>query len=294
MGFSKKRPCLKGNPAPCAESVLMGRLGVIGKTMGEWARGFVRDHAARMRTGAACVGLVVLAGCFTLVIAPDAEEDDDRGSPLVQLPTVVIDAGHGGKDEGAKSKGVLEKTLTLDVAQRLERVLNGRGFPTAQTRTEDVFVTLSERAQIANRVKSPAIFVSIHFNQGSGKEIAGIETFYADNKVPIVSDWTWVGFFSRPEPLDTGEELAAEVQYAVVLKTGARDRGIRARHLYVTRHTRLPAVLVEGGFITNRMESHLLNEDHYADTLATGIADGIETWWRTRHKLVPPPLARKQ
>jgi len=271
----------------------MGSLRAIRKKTAEWAGRLLWSHSLRVRTGAACVGLIVLAGCFTLVIAPDAEEDDDRAFPAAQLPAVVIDAGHGGKDEGAKSKGVLEKTLTLDVALRLERVLNARGFSTIQTRTEDVFVTLSERAQIANRVKGPAIFVSIHFNQGSGRDIAGIETFYADNKVPTASDWTWVGFFSRSEPLDTGEDLAAEVQYAVVLKTGARDRGIRARHLYVTRHTRLPAILVEGGFITNRMESSLLNEDHYADTLAAGIADGIEAWWRARHKPVPPTLAGK-
>ena len=239
------------------------------------------------------MGLIVLAGCLTLIIAPDAELDEDRTFPSAMLPAVVIDAGHGGKDEGAKSKGVLEKTLTLDVALRLERILNERGFPTVQTRTEDVFVPLSERAQIANRVKGPAVFVSIHFNQGSERDIAGIETFYADNKVPLAEDWTWIGFFSRAEPLDTGENLAAEVQNAVVLKTGARDRGIRARHLYVTRHTRLPAILVEGGFITNKLESHLLNEDHYADTLASGIADGIEAWWR-RQKPIPPVLAQKQ
>ena len=270
----------------------MGRVCAVRKRVVEWARHFLVGYSFRMQTGAACVGLVVVAGCLTLIIAPDAEENE-RTFPLSQLPAVVIDAGHGGKDEGAKSKGVLEKTLTLDVALRLERILNARGFPTVQTRTEDVFVPLSERAQIANGVKGPAIFVSIHFNQGSERDIAGIETFYADNKVPIICDWTWVGFFSRPEPRDMGEDLAAEVQYAAVLKTGARDRGIRARHLYVTRHTRLPAILVEGGFITNRMESHLLNEDHYADTLAAGIADGIEAWWKTQQKSGPPVLARK-
>jgi len=247
-----------------------------------------------MRTGVACVGLIVLAGCFTLVIAPDSEDDGERTFPTALLPAVVIDAGHGGKDEGAKNQGVREKNLALEVALRLEIVLNARGFPTVQTRTEDVFVSLSERSNIANRVKGPAIFVSIHFNQGSGKDIAGIETFYADTKVPSANDWTWVGFFSRAEPLDSGEELAAEVQYAVVRKTGARDRGIRARHLYVTRHTRLPAILVEGGFISNRMESHLLSDDDYANSLVEGIADGIESWWRLRHKAVPPALAQKR
>ncbi len=239
-------------------------------------------------SGFACVGLVVLAGSFALVIAPDPEEDDERTFPFAQFPAVIIDAGHGGKDEGAKCRGVREKDLTLDVALRLERILNARGFPTVQTRTEDVFVPLPDRAAIANRVKGPALFVSIHFNQGNGRDTAGIETFYADNKAPPPNDWTWVGFFTRSEPADLGEDLAAEVQYAVVLKTGARDRGIRARHLYVTRHTRCPAILVEGGFLSNRMESHLLNDADYAESLASGIADGIATWCKTRR--IPPPL----
>ena len=269
----------------------MGSLCAIWRRANAWAGLLLESHSLRMRV--ACVGIIVLAGLPMLLITPDAQEED-RTFHVAQTPVVVIDAGHGGKDEGAKCKGVLEKMLTLDVALRLERILNARGFSTIQTRSEDVFLTLAERTEIANRVKDPAIFVSIHFNQGNGREIAGIETFYADNKVPTLTDWTWVGFFCRPEALDMGEELAAEVQYAAILKTGARDRGIRARHLFVTRHTRLPAVLVEGGFITNRMESHLLNEEHYADTLAGGIADGIEAWWKTQQKFLPPSLAAKR
>ena len=241
----------------------------------------------------ACVGLIVLVGCFTLVIAPESEEGE-RSFPTALLPAVVIDAGHGGRDEGAKCRGVQEKTLTLEIALRLEQILNGRGFPTIQTRTEDVYVALADRADIANRVKGPAVFVSIHFNQGGDRDTAGIETFYAADKVAPANDWTWIGLFSRSEPLDTGENLAAEVQYAVVLKTGARDRGIRARHLYVTRHTRIPAILVEGGFISNPMESHLLGDDDYASNLAEGIADGITAWWRTQHKPLPLPLAQKR
>lgn len=260
---------------------------------GQFLSLFRNPHRVDWRSCVACVGVIVLAGCFTLVIAPDPEEDDERTFPNATRPAVVIDAGHGGKDEGAKSRGVQEKALTLDVALRLERILNARGFPTVQTRTEDVFVTLSDRATIANRIKGPAIFVSIHFNQGSERNIAGIETFYADSKVPTSGDWTWVGFFSRPDPPDFGEDLATQVQLAAVLKTGARDRGIRARHLYVTRHTRIPAILVEGGFITNRMESNLLSDDEYADRLAAGIADGIEAWWRARQKPLPPALVQR-
>jgi len=269
----------------------MGKLRAMWEESTRWAENFLQDQRLRMKNSMACVGVIVLGGCLTLVIAPDSEEEDPPAFSNGRTPVVVIDAGHGGKDEGAKYKGVQEKMLTLDVALRLEQILHARGYLVVQTRTEDVFVPLPERAAIANSVKGPAIFVSIHFNQGSGRDIAGIETFYADNKVPLTDDWTWIGFFSQTEPFDSGEDLAAEVQYAVVLKTGARDRGIRARHLYVTRHTRLPAILVEGGFITNRMESHLLNDDDYADSLAAGIADGIETWWRAKNKARTPRLA---
>ena len=262
-----------------------------------WAvlRTFLGQSARKLEPQSclACVGLIVLVGCFTVVIVPESEFGE-HSFPLSRLPVVVIDAGHGGRDEGAKNRGVQEKTLTLEIALRLEQILNGRGFPTVQTRTEDVYVALADRADTANRVKGPAVFVSIHFNQGGDRDAAGIETFYADVKVPPVNDWTWVGFFSRSEPLDTGEDLAADVQYAVVMKTGARDRGIRARHLYVTRHTQIPAILVEGGFISNPMESHLLNDDDYASSLAEGIADGITAWWRTRHKAAPLPLAQKR
>lgn len=260
----------------------MGKLGV-----------FWNGSLGRIQTFAACVGLVVLLGSFTLVIAPDTETENELTFPSSVLPVVVIDAGHGGKDEGAKCRGVLEKTVTLALALQLERELNHRGFPTVQTRTEDVFIPLSQRAAIANRINGPVVFVSIHFNQGGATDIAGIETFYADTKMPPVTDWTWIGFFSRPEPLDSGEELAAEVQLAMIFTTGARDRGIRARHLYVTRHTRMPAILIEGGFLTNRMESHLLNDEDYKNSLAKGIADGIQAWWRNKHKPAPLPLARK-
>lgn len=273
-------------------AVLWQRSREILRTLaGQIARGV--DRPWNPQTCLACVGLIVLVGCFTLVIAPEPEEGE-RSFPSSVLPAVVIDAGHGGRDEGAKCRGVQEKTLTLEIALRLEQILNGRGFPTVQTRTTDVYVSLADRSDIANRIKGPAIFVSIHFNQGGDRGTTGVETFYAADKVPPPNDWTWVGLFSRSEPLDTGENLAAEVQYAVVLKTGARDRGIRARHLYVTRHTRIPAILVEGGFISNPMESHLLGDDDYASNLAEGIANGITEWCRTQHKPLPLPLAQKR
>lgn len=227
-----------------------------------------------------CVGLLVVMGTYMVVIAPD-----DVPVPVLadhQLPVVVIDAGHGGKDEGAKSKGVLEKQLALDLALRLDSTLKTRGFPTVLTRKDDRFLTLPMRAAIANEIADPAIFISLHFNQGRGKGTSGIETFYASIKHPEgranLRGWRWVGFFLNDDVLDSGENLAADVQSGLIAKTGARNRGIRPRSLHVTRQTRIPAILVEGGFLTDTMECALLQNGDYMQRLADGIADGVETW----------------
>ncbi len=273
--------------------------------MGGWKRGWLRlrDFVGRFigrgtacacptRSHAACVGLIVVAGCFTLIIAPD-----DPSEPISlpeDRPTIVIDAGHGGNDDGAKSKGVIEKVVTLDLAERLETALRRRGFPTVQTRIDDRYVALEERVATANRQEGATLFVSLHFNQAGGKGINGIETFYATNKKlrPIQpKGWKWIGFFNPPESPDCGEYLAADVQSAVVAKTGARNRGIRARNLYVIRRTRGPAILIEGGFMSNTMEGYLLGSPDYMNRLAEGITDGIEAWWRMQPRKLSLPLA---
>src|SRR4051794_35553745 len=101
-----------------------------------------------MQNAMPCVGLIVLAGCLTFVIAPDEDPamDPRFGAGLESgLPTVVIDPGHGGRDDGAKAHGLREKEVTLDVALRLEQVLQGFGFRTVMTRHDDVYVGLEER-----------------------------------------------------------------------------------------------------------------------------------------------------
>lgn len=249
-----------------------------------------------MRACVACVGLIVLFGCFTIVIAPDDSPDPRQDLLATRFPTIVIDPGHGGNDEGAKSRGVLEKALTLELALRLRQTLHDRGYPTVMTREEDQYVSLPERVSVANEREGPEIFISLHFNQGSSASINGIETFYASIKTPPPPPkrWTWVGFFNRPDTLDYGENLAASIQSSLIAKTGARNRGIRGRDLYVTRHTSAPAVLIEGGFLTNTMESHLLGNDDYRNRLAEGIAEGVDNWCQSKPepRHLPGPLAK--
>ncbi len=243
-----------------------------------------------------CVGLVVLAGCLTFIVAPDEGPSTEARiqSALNSLPTVVIDPGHGGKDDGATGNGLVEKNLSLDVAQRVEKILKPFNFPVILTRRDDIFVPLEERAAIANRLEN-AIFVSIHFNHVKDRVSTGVETFYAPAKVLPNDPLTWVGFFNKPEtpPLDNGETLAGFIQASLVLRTDAVNRGIKSRELYVVRHTRCPAVLVEGGFINNPLEATLISNGEYRQRLASAIAEGIMSYQKTRPQATPPTKLAK-
>jgi len=245
--------------------------------------------AGEMRDLVACVGLVILLGGVTLVIAPNLVPDPQDALRMGERPTVVIDAGHGGADGGALARNLLEKKLTLELALRLERKLQIRGFPTLLTRGDDRYVSLADRVALANAIEGPAIFVSLHFNKGSASSFHGIETFYSNAKATPSRGWRWVGFFNEPDLLDTGEMLAASVQTALVSHTGARDRGIRDRDLYVTRHIGAPAVLIEGGFLSNQMESTLISNAIYMNRLADGIVEGIMNWCHDRRTPRNPP-----
>jgi N-acetylmuramoyl-L-alanine amidase len=235
---------------------------------------------------------------LTFIVAPDdgPSLDSKVVTALNPLPTIVLDPGHGGKDEGASGNGLQEKTLNLDVALRVEQILKPFGFPVVMTRRDDTFIPLEERAAIANRIDN-GIFVSIHFNHAKDRVSTGVETFYAPAKVPPDNSWTWVGFFNKPDapPLDNGETLAGFIQAALVMRTDAVNRGIKSRELYVVRHTRCPAVLVEGGFINNPMEAQLISNGDYRQRLASAIAEGIMSYQKTRPQQAAPPtkLARE-
>jgi len=256
--------------------------------------GFWRSvwQTLHMRNTMPCVGLVVLGGCLTFIIAPDEQPFfENKAVPRSVFPTVVIDPGHGGRDDGARGNGLVEKELTLDVATRTESLLKQFGFPTVLTRSDDTYVSLPERAAISNRIDN-CIFVSIHFNHAYGG--TGIETFYASQKVPPESDWTWTGFFNKPEPMnvDNGETLAGYIQASMISRTDATNRGIRGRPLYVVRHTRCPAALVECGFISNAFEARLIANSEYKDRLAKALAEGIMSYTKSRPRPPEEPPAK--
>ncbi len=277
-------PAPASNPAMKSHSTArLRRAGFLGKVC----------QLFRMRNAMPCVGLVVLGGCLTFIVAPDdgpTLESRLNSALNPSFATVVIDPGHGGKDDGARGNGLREKDLNLDLALRVEKLLGSFNFPTVLTRRDDTFLSLSERAAIANKIDN-AIFLSIHFNHSTDSSATGVETFYATAKVPPESAWTWIGFFSKPEPppSDTGEDLAGYIQASLVTRTDAANRGIKARELYVVRHTRCPAVLVEGGFINNPLDARLISNTEYRDRLAKAIAEGVMTYQKSRPRPVQPP-----
>ncbi len=250
------------------------------------------------RNSLPCVGLVVLGGCLTMIAFPD--EPAARRVAMVEqssqpeLPTVIVDPGHGGNDEGTKWYGVAEREMTLDLGYRVERLLKTAGFPTLMTRRENVYVSLEDRVRMANRIDD-ALFLSLHFNSDSTGASTGIETFYARRKAPPELEWTWIGFFNRPEPVgesDTGEVLAGAVHAALANRTEARNRGIHPSNFYVVHHTKHPAVLVECGFLSNTFEMTLLRQENYRERIAEGIVEGVMSYQKLRSKPNRTPQPR--
>jgi len=237
------------------------------------------------------VGLVVFLGCFSFIIVPDYEKPSSQDKPLPSadvLPTVIIDPGHGGKDEGTKYYHLAEKDMTLDLAFRLEKSLRNLNFPTVLTRRVDRYISLAERVEIGNKYDR-SLSVSLHFNQSDVSTVTGAETFYADRKIQPSQDWTWIGFFNRADTLelDDGEALAGFIQASLVMRMDAVNRGIRGRPLHVVRHTRAPAVLVEAGFISNPVENQMLRNEQYRQRLANAIAEGIVNYQKEVGRSLP-------
>jgi N-acetylmuramoyl-L-alanine amidase len=191
---------------------------------------------------------------------------------------VVLDPGHGGQDSGAMVGGVMEKDLTLDVARRLDRLLDSQGVATLMTRLGDTYVSLADRAAIGNRVRD-SIFVSIHFNEDNKPVATGVETYYAAHQITSGSLLaSWLPFLSPPPSGSSKPEsqsLAGFIQGALVARTQAMDRGTQAKQFFVIANVTSPAVLIEGGFLTNTNDVSRLASEDYRDQLAAAVADGI-------------------
>jgi N-acetylmuramoyl-L-alanine amidase len=205
---------------------------------------------------------------------------------------VVIDPGHGGENTGTRGRnsGEYEKTLVLDISFRVERLLREQGVEVVMTRRSDVFVELSDRAAIANRSRADA-FVSIHLNWAPDSAVNGIETFF----LPPVGQPSAVRASSR---FDNGQRFAGNehdganellsqyVHRGVLAATGAADRRVRGARFAVLRDTRIPATLVECGYMSNVAEERKVLTEEYRERLARGIANGIVQYLNGARRLI--------
>src|SRR6476619_3751754 len=192
-------------------------------------------------------GCLLLASCGT---GPSVRVKDTTRS----FTTVVVDAGHGGKDNGAfRRYGGAEKNATLDVATRLAEKLRESQFRVVMTRDDDTFIPLDDRASISNRQKN-AIFVSVHFNDSGRRGIRGFETYYHS---PVA------------------RQLAYRIQEHLMTLPGAVNRGVKTANFRVLRKAAYPAVLVECGFLSNRSEGAAARSASRRDNLADKIAEAI-------------------
>jgi N-acetylmuramoyl-L-alanine amidase len=173
--------------------------------------------------------------------------------------------------------GMLEKDLALDVAHRVERFLQLQGVATLLTRTGDTYVSLADRAAIANAQRN-CIFVSIHFDDAARPAATGVQTYYAGRQISNATRVaSWFPFF-RPSPESMNVEsqsLAGFVQEALVTRTQAVNRGTTPQQFFVIANVRHPAVLVEGGFLTNAEELNKLATSDYREQIAAAISDGV-------------------
>jgi len=207
-----------------------------------------------MRNTAAWLGLLLMVASFAWMqwtSKPEPATSAQGPAPHEPFTVVVLDPGHGGQDSGAICGGMLEKDITLDVA---------------------------DRAALTNRVPK-CVLISIHFNEDHKSVSSGIETYYAERQIqpgmPIIS---WLPFLQRtaaqgPDP--ESQNLAGFIQEALVARTQAVNRGTKAQQFFVIANVRHPAVLVEGGFLTNKEDIAKLGSADYREQIAAAISEGV-------------------
>lgn len=204
----------------------------------------------------------VIAGAFLVMIllgwyfSSTSGHGKQKGGGKADIPptaTFLLDAGHGGKDDGASLKKRLEKDDTLRMVKEVGRLLTEAGETVAYTRSDDTFLELSERTGIENRGKY-GYFISIHRNSAETSSALGVETY------------------TRKNPTDSSTALAQKINDRLASgNIQFVNRGVKQRDFYVIHHSTCPAVLIEAGFISNSRDNQIF-DDHFTD-IAKAIAD---------------------
>lgn len=225
--------------------------------------------------------------------------------PLTRIKKIVVDAGHGGKDPGAIGKrGLREKDVNLDIAKRLSKLLRVDGIDVLMTRSTDTFISLERRVDIANDSRAD-LFISIHSNANRVRSLNGLEVYYIS---PNVSDskralycaqnaalnlaqssfahppslnlkatlWDMIHTSNRAESV----RLARGVCSVIEKNLDTKVLGIKGAPFYVLKGARMPAILIEAGFLSNYQEERLMRNASYRQQIAEGIEQGIKKYAR--------------
>lgn len=217
------------------------------------------------------------------------------------IDTIVIDAGHGGKDPGATGKyGLREKFVTLDIAKRLGRLIEkNTNAKVIYTRDEDVFIPLWERTKIANETKGK-LFISVHANSNSNRRVKGFETFILrpgktgdavevaerENNVikleeevsrydHLTEDSFIIASLMQNAFMKESEDLAAMVQSELRKSIPSPDRGVKQAGFYVLIGASMPHAYLEVGFLSNPLEEKQLRKPGYRQSIAQAAFNGI-------------------
>lgn len=211
--------------------------------------------------------LIVLLGLVILIVfkAIPFILGDFKSSEKV----IVIDAGHGGRDPGTIGfSGSYEKDINLEISKKLKEKLKSNGYKVILTRDSDEYVDNRLRAKRANK-KRARVFISIHANaMENNNSTNGIQVLYYPNRESTIGDLN-------------NNELARIIMDSLINRTGAIDKGIIEREgLVVLNQTKMPAIIVECGFLSNKNEEELLLTDNYQNKIVDSIVQGLENYFR--------------
>jgi N-acetylmuramoyl-L-alanine amidase len=196
-----------------------------------------------------------------------------------KVGTVVLDPGHGGKDQGASNGRTKEKELNLSLAKRVEKYLKAQGYRVLLTRRGDTFLSLQSRPAFANAEKAD-LYVAIHTNSAVSKKPNGIEVFClapAGTASTNSSTVSWKSYAGNKNDAKN-IRLAYHLQRSLLVKTKAKDMGVKRARFAVLKDLKCPGALVEIGFLSNPEEVKKLRTSEYMDKLAKGIANGISNY----------------
>ncbi|MCZ6678356.1 MAG: N-acetylmuramoyl-L-alanine amidase [Candidatus Poribacteria bacterium] len=215
----------------------------------------------------------------------------------LDVRTIVIDPGHGGKDPGAVSRAGQEKRIVLSLSKMVRDLLVENGYQARLTRQTDVYILLQDRTQFATQHDAD-LFISIHVNASENADAAGSETYYlalasdesarvtamrenVGSKYSIKALDALVGKILKESKSTESRRLAQFIQDELILSTQTRDRGVKHAPFVVLIGTQVPAVLIEVGFLSNPVEGKKLVAEAYQRQLAAAIAEGIEQYVRS-------------